>query len=291
MAFAANGPVRLWFETLGPDEAPAVLMLNGAGKQAIDAPDGLCALIVERGFRVIRYDQRDTGQSTDFARAGASAAAVGAALADGRTPELAYNADDMAADAIAVLDAAEATRVHLFGRSLGAYIAQHVALLQPRRIRSITLAMAFSRGIGSAVTPERLAQLDAEHFDTADAFVQRTLTAARAVGNPNYYDEGLLTADARRAWDRGVHQGAAARHFAVGLAAEDIRPRLAALNLPVQVIAGALDRVILPALSEESASAFADAWLTLIDDMAHEGPPPLWARWTSLFLANAQRAI
>ena len=148
MAFAQNGDVRLWYETIGPDDAPTVLLLNGAGKQAIDAPNGFCALLVDRGYRVVRYDQRDTGQSSDLADAGTNAAAVGAAISEGRTPTLLYDAHAMARDAIAVLDAAGATRAHLLGRSLGAYVAQLVALEQPRRIVSMTLAMAFSRGIG-----------------------------------------------------------------------------------------------------------------------------------------------
>ena len=291
MPFATNGPVSLYFETLGPDDAPPVLLLNGAGKQAIDAPDGFCALLIAGGCRVIRFDQRDTGQSTDFVSAGSNAAEVGAAIAEGRTPQLIYDAHDIAADALAVLDAAGAGETHLFARSLGAYVALLVALDRPARIKSMTLAMAFSRGIGGAVTAERLAQLDAERFETADDFVKRTLASARAVGNPDYFDTELLTADAERAWVRGVHRGAAARHFAVGLAAEDIRPQLGVLNMPVQVIAGALDRVIAPALVEETATAIPGARLTVLDDMAHEGPPQLRQRWADLFLANAARAI
>jgi pimeloyl-ACP methyl ester carboxylesterase len=291
LPFAENGSVRLWYETIGAENLPTVLLLGGAGKQSIDASDGFCTLLVAGGFRVIRYDQRDTGKSTNFACVGSNAAEVGAAIAAGRTPKLIYNAHDMAADAIAVLDAAGTHETHLFGRSLGAYVAQLVALDRPARIKSMTLAMAFSRGIGGSVTPERLAHLDAEIFETVDDLVKRTLATARAVGNPDYFDAARLTVDAERAWTRGMHRGASARHFAVGLAADDIRPQLAAVNMPVQFIVGALDRVIAPALAGESAAAMPGASLAILDDMAHEGPPQLWQRWADLFLANAARAI
>lgn len=290
MPYAENGAVRLWFETIGPAAASPVLLLNGAGKQASDAPDGFCALLVAGGYQVIRYDQRDTGRSTDFAGAGTYSSSVAAAIAAGQTPELAYDASDLAADALAVLDAAGARQAHLFGRSLGAYVALQTALDRPERILSMTLAMVFSRGIGGAVSAERLAQLDAERIETAADFVQRTLASARALGNPDYFDADLLTADAGRAWHNGVHRGAAARHFAVGLAAKDIRPDLAALTMPVQLIAGALDRVIAPALVEETAAAIPGAKLAVLSDMAHEGPPQLWQRWADLFLANAASA-
>ena len=291
MPFAANGAVRLFFETIGPADAPPVLLLNGAGKQAIDAHDGFCALLVARGFRVVRYDQRDTGRSTGFPAAGADASGVAAAIAAGRTPKLVYDAGDLAADAVAVLDAAGIERAHLFARSLGAYVAQVVALRHPERVASLTLAMAFSRSIGATVTPERLHALDSEHFASVDDFIARSLATARAVGNPAYFDAALLTAGAAAAWARGVHPGAAARHFAVGLAAADLRPALAALRLPVEVIGGALDRVVPAALAAETAVAISRATLTMLADMAHEGPPPLWPRWVEKFAASAARAI
>lgn len=290
MPFATNGKVRLFFEAIGPERAPVALLLNGAGKQAIDAPDGFCALLVERGFRVIRYDQRDTGRSSQFVSAGADAAGVAASLAAGESPSLAYDAGDLAADAIAVLDAADAHSANIFGRSLGAYIAQVVALQQPHRIRSMTLAMAFSRGIGGSVAPARLAQLDSEVFDSSADFVARAVATARLLGNPAYFDEVVLTADAERAWARGVHRGAAARHFAVGLAAADLRPALAGLRIPVQVIQGGLDRVIPVALGEETAASIAGAKLAVLSDMAHEGPAQLWLRWAEMFAANAAEA-
>lgn len=291
MAFAYNGAVRLWFESLGQTGDPAVLLLNGAGKQATDSPNAFCDMLVERGFRVIRFDQRDTGLSTGFAEAGADAAGVAVAVANGRTPKLAYTSDDMAADALAILDAAGVERAHLVGRSLGSFIAQRFALDHPDRVQSLTLIMAFSRSIGNATPPDRLAQLDTEHFSVAEEFVERQIATARALGNPDYFDEMRIRAEAALAFDRGNYRGAIARHFSVGMAAPDLRPRLSDLVLPTQVIHGRLDKVIRLTLAEETASAIRDARLEILDDMAHEGPPQLWDRWVHLFTDNAARSI
>jgi pimeloyl-ACP methyl ester carboxylesterase len=118
----------------------------------------------------------------------------------------------------------------------------------------------------------------------------RGRSPARALGNPAYFDEARVADDAERAFARGVHPGATARHFMVGLAAPDLRERLAGLRLPVQVIHGTLDRVIPASMAGETAAAIPGARLTLLDDMAHEAPPQLWERWVDLFVANAGRA-
>lgn len=288
MPFAKNGRIRLFFEVFGEPGDPAVLLLNGAGKQAIDWPEDFCPALVEKSFRVIRFDQRDTGESTAFAGTGAAAAA--AAIANGQTPILPYDADDLAADALAVMDTAGETRAHLFGRSLGAFITQLLVLREPTRFASMTLAMAFSGSIGAATSPERLVQLDAERVTDAAAFAERQVATARAIGNPDYFDEARIRVEAAAAFERGVHDGAIARHFMVGLAALDLRPRLADLTLPVQVIHGRMDKVIPLALAEETAAAIPGARLTVFDDMAHEAAPQLSQRWIDLFGANAARA-
>ena len=287
MAFAHNGDVRLYYETIGDANAPPVLLLAGAGKQAIDFPDAFCAAITARGFRVIRFDQRDTGLSTNFADFAPDLPGVAEAVAAGRASRLAYAIDDLAQDALAILDDLNIVRAHLFGRSLGSLAAQVLALGHPDRVLSLTLAMAFSRAIGGHMPAERLAKLGSERFADADAFAARQVETARALGNADYLDEAMVRDAALAAFARGVPHGSIARHFAVGLTAPDLRPRLAALYLPVQVIHGPLDKVIPLDMARETAAAIPNARLTILDDMAHEGPPQLWDRWIDLFAANA----
>lgn len=290
MPFAANGDVSLHFDSIGDVDAPAVLLLAGAGRQSIDFSLAFCNAIAERGFRVIRYDQRDTGFSTGFAHVPPDATGVAMAVAAGQEPTLAYAVDALAEDARAVLDAAGAPKAHLFGRSLGALTAQVLAIRHPNRIVSATLVMAFSRSIGNEISGERLAQMDKDSFD-AVSFADRQVAIARAVGNPDYFDEARIRADAAQAFARGHPAGSIARHFMVGLAAPDLRPDLAGLRLPVQVIQGARDRIIPLHMGAETAAAIPGARYVVFDDMAHEGPPQLWTRWIDLFAANAARDL
>jgi pimeloyl-ACP methyl ester carboxylesterase len=290
MPFALNGDVKLYYEHLGAPIGRNVLLINGAGRQCIDFADAFCRDMVAQDFRVIRYDQRDTGLSTSFVGCRPSACAVAEALAARQPPSLPYDIGALAADAMAVLDASGAGRAHVFGRSLGSAVAQVIALERPDRIQSLTLAMAFSRGIGQTIPPDRLRELDTEHFESVASFVARQVQVARAVGNPAYFDLEQVQADAARAFQRGVHAGANSRHFMVGLAMPDLRPRLSELKMPVQIIHGRLDRIIPLHFAEETAAAIPQAKLAVLDDMAHEAPAPLWRRWIDLFVQNAAAA-
>lgn len=291
MPFASNGAVRLYYERIGSLAAPAVLLLNGAGRQCGDFADEFCNELAQRGFCVIRYDQRDTGLSSDFVHCAPDTAGVAAALAQGSEPSLPYDVFALAADALAVLDACAIERVHLFGRSLGSAVAQVLALEQPTRVASMTLAIALSRGIGQATPLERLRRLDSEQFADANSFAQRQVETAKAIGNPAYFDAARVHAEALAAFTRGVHSGAIARHFMVGLALPDLRPRLHELRCPVQVIHGRMDKVIPLIYAEETAASIIDAQLSILDDMAHEAPPQLWSRWIDLFVNNAARNL
>ena len=290
MDFAVNGDVRLAYETLGDSAAPAVLLVAGAGRRSIDFPDAFCEIIIKRGYRVIRFDQRDTGLSTGFPTFPADLPALAEAMSTGEPPVLAYDVQALVSDALAVLDAAGIAKAHLFGRSLGSMVAQLLALDFPDRVSSLTLVMAFSRAIGQSMPPERLRQLSAEWFSSAEAYADRQVQTARALGNPAYFDADAIHAGGTRAFERGVPDGSIARHFAVGLAAPDLRLRLATLQLPVQVVHGPLDKIIPLEMARETAAAIPGAQLALLGDMAHEGPPQLWQRWVDLFAANAAKA-
>jgi pimeloyl-ACP methyl ester carboxylesterase len=162
MGYAQNGETRLYYETFGDPGAPAVLLLNGAGRQCVDFAEGFCLQIAEGGFRVIRYDSRDTGKSTAFPERPARLLEVYAAVQDGRQPPVAYGLEDMAKDALAVLEAAGESRAHLLGRSIGGMAAQLIAVTAPEHVLSLTLIMANSRSVAGAFSEERLRALEAE---------------------------------------------------------------------------------------------------------------------------------
>ena len=287
MSYAQNGSTRIYYEVFGERGAPAVLLLGGAGRQSLDYDDRFCGRLAAAGFRAIRFDSRDTGLSTAFSERPSGLVQVFEAVREGRSPILAYDLADMAEDAVSVLDAEGETSARLFARSLGAAVAQYVALSRPGRVRSLTLVMPFSRSLAPTVTPEGLARLDAEHFADEDAYAGRQTRSAQVLGSPAHLDLALVEADARAAFRRGVHAGATARHFAVGIAAPDMRAHFAKLAVPTLVIHGALDRVIPLAFAEETAAAIPGARLEVLPDMAHDGPPAIRDRWLDLFLEQA----
>ena len=289
MPYALNGPVRLFYEVFG-DVGEPVLMIAGAGRQGADFDDAFCGQLAAAGYRPIRYDQRDVGVSTAFTDRPARVAETYDALVAGQPHDLVYGVDDMAADAFAILEAEGIGSTHVIGRSLGSLTAQVMALERPAACLSLTLVIAFSRGLVSTMTRDRLERLDAEVLTDADAYARRQVLTAKTIGSPGYFDEAATEAAARLAFGRGVHLGAAARHFAVCLAAPDLRPRLGGLTTPTQIVHGALDPVIPPAFARETAAAIPGARLHVFEDMAHDMPRARHGEIVELFAANADRS-
>jgi pimeloyl-ACP methyl ester carboxylesterase len=126
MATALNGDCEIFYETFGDPSDPALLLVNGLGSQCINYHEDWIAMFVARGLFVIRFDNRDVGLSTSFA---------GAPLGERGN---AYTLTDMAADAIAVLDAAGVARAHVVGVSMGGMIVQTLAVEHPERLLSMT---------------------------------------------------------------------------------------------------------------------------------------------------------
>src|SRR5580698_1828066 len=124
MSTTANGDVTLYYDTFGAADAPVLLLVNGLGSQSINFKAEFCELFAARGFRVVRFDNRDVGLSSH--------------LKGGPR----YTVDDMAQDGFAVLDAVGADAAHIAGWSMGGMIVQAMALRHPERIRSMTSIMS-----------------------------------------------------------------------------------------------------------------------------------------------------
>ncbi|MBO0931816.1 alpha/beta fold hydrolase [Fibrella sp. HMF5036] len=127
------------YESQGAHQAPAILLIAGANMQLTAWPATFCRQLVRRGYRVVRFDNRDIGLSTKLDQAGlADWAAIGKALAERKTPPLPYTLDDMAADAVGLLDVLGIKKAHIVGASMGGMIAQRVAYNHPKHTLSLT---------------------------------------------------------------------------------------------------------------------------------------------------------
>ncbi|MBC9247562.1 alpha/beta fold hydrolase [Paracoccus sp. 11-3] len=143
---AANGPVEIAYWVQGPKDGPPLVLVNGQGAATRVGADALVDAFLDRGFRVITFDNRDSGQSSILRSAGAppAMADIMAALSAGETPPVAYDLSDMADDAIAVLDATRIERAHFLGHSLGGMIVQMIAAEHPDRVLSMISASSTS---------------------------------------------------------------------------------------------------------------------------------------------------
>ena len=270
----ANG-IDIAYKSLGRDGDPAILMIHGFVTPLTGWPDSLCEGLVARGFRVVRFDNRDIGRSTFLTQFGVPDLAAMMAERDaGRTPVAPYSLDDMAADAAALLDALGISSAHLVGASMGGMIAQLVAINHPAKTKSLVSIMSTTGRPGlPREKPEAMQALMAMPAspNRADR-IATALAAVKAIGGPGF----PASDDERRAYlGRSVDYTpydppAAARQMAAVIAAPTRNDRLRTLKIPVLVIHGADDPVIPAAHGEDTALSIPGAELLLVPGLGHD---------------------
>jgi pimeloyl-ACP methyl ester carboxylesterase len=287
--------IDLAFDTFGDPNAESFLLISGLGTQMIRWTTPFCENLASRGYRVIRFDNRDTGKSTHFSGAPVPDISTLASRAKAGLPiELPYTLRDMAADAIGLLDALSISRVHLVGRSMGGMIAQWISSEYPERVLSLTSIMSSTGNPGlPSAAPDVLAMLmrPAPSFQTdPEAFLQHGVEFARRIAGTAYpFNETacrMLLIEEQR---RGHDPGASRRQIAALAVAGDRRDRLAKIIVPTLVIHGTDDPLIPPACGEDTATSIPGARLLLLDGMGHELPPELYERAIEAITETARR--
>jgi pimeloyl-ACP methyl ester carboxylesterase len=295
MPRAQSNGICLEYEVLGPQDGEPLLMIHGLGAQLIQWPQGLCDGLVSAGFRIVRYDARDTGLSTHFDHAPVpDPAAVVAARRRGEEPSLPYTVSDMAADAAGLLDALEIGHAHVLGVSLGGQVAQALAIEHPGRVRSLALMMTYSGNPDVAPPPPAaLANVtEARRPQDEEAILQGALAMARSIGSPAYpAAEAVVRERALAVARRAHHPVGSARHLAAGRGAPDRRAGLRDLAIPTLVIHGRCDPLVPPACGWDVARNVKGALMLAIDGMGHDLPPELFDIFVSAIAANARRVL
>jgi len=276
MPKARNGAVELEYEVFG-DGPQTILLINGLGSQMTRWPEAFCARLTAGGYRAVRFDNRDTGLSTWF------------------QPGDKYALADMAADAMAVLDAVGADKAHIAGVSMGGMISQAVAIGYPARPLSLTSIMSATGAPGTLdSTPEAGASLVAPAPDpTADfeAFVAFQVEKALLIGSPAYpWPPGALRERAIAEYHRAFNPTGSARQMGAIRVDGDRTERLGKLKIPAVVLHGADDPLVLLKGGEATAAAIPGAELRVIPGMGHDLPPALFDIVADAILAAAARA-
>jgi pimeloyl-ACP methyl ester carboxylesterase len=283
----ANG-IELEYEVFGGPSAQPLLLIMGLGAQMISWDEGFCAQLVDRGFQVIRYDNRDSGLSTWLKDAGPPN--IASALRGDAHP--AYQLDDLAADAVGLLDALNIDAAHIVGASMGGFIAQLVAINHPERVLSLTSIMSGPGGHDEvAPKPEGAAVLMVTPPDTRDGRIEQSMSIRRALlGSGDPFDEVAERARAARAVDRAYYPLGVGRQLVAILAAKSRLERLKNLRVPALVIHG-IDDVLIPVENGRLvAEAVPGARLIEVDGMGHDLPKRVWPQVADAISELARQA-
>lgn len=273
IADAGRG-ISLAYERIGDRGAEPLVLVAGLGQQLHSWPDAFCAQLAERGFEVVRFDNRDAGRSTHPRFRPVSLPAMFA----GRFPPEQYDLKDMAADTIGLFDALDIETAHIAGVSMGGMISQTVAALHPARVRTLTSIMSTtgSRLLGRpAFSTLRL--MGAKPPKSREEAVESAVTMFRHISSHGFpFDEAWVREKAGVGWDRDPTAGGVGRQLGAILKSGNRTAWLRRITAPTLVIHGDRDRMVHPTGGAATARAIPGARLETVPGLGHDLPEGAW---------------
>ncbi|WP_076591108.1 alpha/beta fold hydrolase [Herminiimonas arsenitoxidans] len=272
--------VDIAYETQGNPDDQAILLIMGLGMQLISWPDAFCDGLVRQGFYVIRFDNRDSGLSSKLHHLGKPNTVLALIKLAFRIPISAgYTLDDMASDAVGVLDALDIKKAHIVGASMGGMIAQIVAANYPERTLSLTSIMSTSgrRGLPGPTKAARKV-LFAKPPDPSDqkAVIEHFVNTMEVIGSPGYpVAHEVLQERIAQSVQRSLAPVATSRQLLAIGASGDRVELLKTVRVPTLVIHGADDPLLPVACGRETAELIPNAVMQEIDGMGHDLPDGL----------------
>lgn len=269
--------IELEYETFGSSSDPTLLLISGFTAQMTMWNTDLCHLLAQRGYHVVRFDNRDCGLSTKIHGAEVNLnAVVGAAMMDEEPPAVPYLLSDMANDAIGLLDHLGVDTAHVMGASMGGMIAQTAAINHPHRLRSLVSVMSQPGELEvGQPTPEAMEALVAPPPTDREAYIESSknwlVWHSKKHRNPERTRQ-----EAARDFDRSFYPEGGPRQLAAIYASGRRTEALQKLTTPTLVIHGWDDTLIAPDGGQRTAELIPNAKLLMVDDMGHDLPVPLW---------------
>ena len=282
----ANG-IEIAYDEFGDPDGPPLLLIMGLATQMIHWDEDFCRLLADRGYRVIRFDNRDIGHSTKLDSAGVPG--TGPMIFGYGHP--AYLLSDMAADTAGLMDELGIERAHVAGASMGGMIAQQLAIDRPERVLSLCSIMSTTGNRRYRFPRWRaFALLVAKPAASRDGYVEQAVKTFKVIGSPGYpMDEERFRDLVGRAYDRSFHPAGVARQLHAINCSGNRTSRLRRLDLPALVIHGTDDPLVRPAGGRETARAIPGARLRMIQGMGHDLPPQLHGEIAGEIDQNALR--
>lgn len=288
MPVARTNGVELAYEILGDPAAPPLLLIMGLGAQLIDWPQEFCDLLAGQGLRVVRFDNRDAGLSTQLDDLGVPDFA---GLMAGDRSSVPYLLADLAADTAGLLDALGIPRAHVVGASMGGMVAQQLAVDRPDRVASLCSIMSTTgdRTVGRS-TPEAAALLGRPPVSSREEVLAAAVAGSRVIGSPGFpaAEEELLRRAAAK-YDRAYRPLGTLRQYAAVIASPDRTPGLRQVKVPTLVVHGEDDPLVDVSGGRATAAAIPDARLLTVPGMGHDLPRELWPRITEAIVENVRR--
>jgi len=293
--FASVNGLEICFHVDGDPTGEPVLLIAGLGVQLIDWPAHIVEGLVDAGCRVIRFDNRDVGLSTVI-EGPSDAGAVFDAMLNGGEPDVAYGLDDMADDAVGLLDALDVQAAHVVSASLGAMVAQTMAIRHPDRVATLTSIMSTTGAsdVGQPTSEAVEALLSVPPAPGRTSHIEHGVTMAKVWASPDHYDIDELRVLFGRSWDRvgGNQAEGKGRQFCALLTAAPRDAALAELQMPALVIHGTADTLIALNGGERTARCIPNAELIPIEGMGHDLPrafgPTILKGITELIFTSAR---
>jgi pimeloyl-ACP methyl ester carboxylesterase len=288
----ANG-IDICYDIFGEAEAEPMLLIMGLGAQMVLWDDAFCQQIAARGFRVIRFDNRDIGQSSKLSGGKRLTALELLKLRFLKIPVAApYKLRDMAEDTIALMDHLRIRSAHLVGASMGGMIAQEIAITFPERVRSLTSIMSTT---GNPKVPpptrEAAAVLMAPPPTTKEEYLQRFALNWKVLRVGSFpEDEALDRSRAERCYARGLNPAGVGRQLRAILASGSRKARLRNVRAPTLVIHGTVDPLVHPMGGQDTAASIPGAKLLMVEGMGHAMPLPTWPEIIGAIVQHAQGA-
>ncbi len=288
----ANG-IQIEYDTFGDSSFPVLLLIAGNGAQMIFWEVEFCELLAKKDYFVIRFDNRDTGLSTKFAEAGIPdfLAAIRAAM-EGKPVESAYSLDDMADDAVGLLNALGIEKAHICGLSMGGMIAQVIAYRHPKHVLSLTSIMSTTGNPDLPPgKPEALTAVLAPAPEERGAYVEHNMNIWRTIWSPGFpFEEERARTFMEKSYDRSYYPQGMARQNIALIANGDRRASLSSIKVPTLVIHGADDPLIPVEGGKDTARVIRGAKLLIINGMGHDMPKGVWAEIVDAISKHAVQA-
>jgi pimeloyl-ACP methyl ester carboxylesterase len=289
MATLEVGDVELCYDLRRSGDEPVILLISGLGGQLISWDEPLCDLLVDQGFGVLRFDNRDTGLSTSFDSVGEAKLELSADMTVDRA-SAPYDLVDMAGDAAGLLGELGIAAAHVVGVSMGGMIAQQLAISYPERVLSLCSIMSMT-GAPDSEPPsaDALRVLIAPPPEGRDDYVENQVKVWKVIGSPGFsFDEARIRSRALAAYDRSFRPAGVGRQLMAVLASPDRTAALGNLRIPTLVIHGEEDPLVRPSGGTATAEAVPGSTIMRIPGMGHDIPQQIWRDVVTAIADNAR---